>query len=254
MKKLFAVATEEVMTSSKLRFCIMLVGVFLMFAAVSTAQAGPAASGAGSNSINGELDALVGGSLWGGDFGYCDNIDPLYESCTKGRNTWKINIEGAILFPLGSGRFSVGPVLGVAYRGNVRSTYAYTGSGTSADIYNDRINSLFVGGRVSAKLGDRVRAFVEAGPSVNTDRYSDLYTSGTYTSNYKYSTTMTAPEEAIGLTFFTSKHVGLTVKYERLDVRAYKEIYGNTGSMTTYETVTHENGVVGGLTFWFGDR
>ena len=252
MKKLFAVATEEVMASSKLRFCTMLVGVFLMFAAASTAQAGPAASGAGSNSINGEFDTLVGGSMWGGDFGYCENPDS-YTTCTKGNNTWKINVEGAILFPVGSGRFSLGPVLGVAYRGNVRNTYTNTYYNES-DVYNDRINSLFVGGRVSAKVGDRIRVFVEAGPSVNTDRNGDLYTRGTYTSNYMYSTTMTAPEEGIDLTFFASKHIGFTVKYERLDVRAYKDTYNNSGSLTIYETVTHENGILGGLTFWLGDR
>ena len=50
------------MISSRLRSCIVLAAVFLMFAGVSTAQTGSAASGTGSN-IKGELDALVGGSL-----------------------------------------------------------------------------------------------------------------------------------------------------------------------------------------------
>lgn len=250
MKNLFAVATEK--KSSKLHFCIMLVGVFLMFAAVSTAQAAPAASGSGSgsSSINAELDTLVGGSMWGGDFGYCDNLSS-YDTCSnRGNNTWKINVEGAILFPVGSGRFSFGPVLGVAYRGGTSQTETYTGDGTETYHYNDRINSLFVGGRVSTKLGDRVRLFVEAGPSVNTDRQSETDVYGSTTSKYLYNATMTAPEEAVGLTYFASKHVGLTIKYERMDIRSYRDVY----SSSQYETIVHENGILGGLTFWFGDR
>lgn len=238
------------MISSRLRSCIVLAAVFLMFAGVSTAQTG---SGTGSN-IKGELDALVGGSLGGGDFGYCDNPGSG-TTCTKGTNTWKINVEGAILFPLGSGRFSVGPVFGVAYRGSVPHTVTYTGDGTQTDSYTDRINSLFVGGRVSAKLADKLQLFVEAGPSVNTDRYNDNYVSGTYTEHYLANTTETAPEEGVGLTYFASNHVGLTVKYERLDIRAYRETEA-TGGTTNYqsETVIHENGIVGGLTFWVGGR
>ncbi len=250
MKNLFAVDAEK--KSSKLRFCIMLVGVFLMFAAVSTAQAAPAASGSGSgsSSISAELDTLVGGSMWGGDFGYCDNLNSNQTCSNRGSNTWKLNVEGAILFPVGSGRFSFGPVFGVAYRGETSQTETYTGSVTETYHYTDRINSLFVGGRVSTKLGDRVRVFVEAGPSVNTDRQNENYVSGTSTSKYLYNTTLTAPEEAVGLTYFASKHVGLTVKYERQDIRSYQDIY----SSSRYETVIHENGILGGLTFWFGDR
>ncbi len=242
------------MISSRLRSCIVLAAAFLMLAGVSTAQTGSAASGIGSN-IKVELDALAGGSLWGGDYGYCDNAGSGY-TCTKGNNnTWKINVEGAILFPLGSGRFSVGPVFGVAYRGSVPHTVTYTGEGTETDGYTDRINSLFVGGRVSAKLGDKLQLFVEAGPSVNTDRYKDNYVSGTYTETYIDNQTLTAPEEGVGLTYFASKHIGFTVKYERLDLRASQNIEA-TGGTTTYQHdfIIHENGIVGGLTFWIGGR
>lgn len=239
------------MISSRLRSCIVLAAAFLMFAGVSTAQTGSATSG-GSN-IKGELDALAGGSLWGGDYGYCDNPSSG-ETCTKGNNTWKINVEGAVLFSLGSGRFSVGPVFGVAYRGSVPHMLTYTGEGSETYNYEDRINSLFVGGRVSVKLADKLQLFVEAGPSVNTDRYQDNYVSGTYFDHYLSNTTLTAPEEGVGLTYFASKHVGFTVKYERQDIRAYREVESEGDDPYQYDTVIHENGIVGGLTLWIGGR
>ncbi|MFZ0978843.1 MAG: hypothetical protein WAN23_05505, partial [Candidatus Acidiferrales bacterium] len=91
-------------------------------------------------------------------------------------------------------------------------------------------------------------------PSVNTDRYKDNYVSGTYTETYIDNQTLTAPEEGVGLTYFASKHVGLTVKYERLDIRAYREVESGGGDPYQYDTVLHENGIVGGLTLWIGGR
>jgi len=206
-----------------------------------------------------ELDTLFGGALFGGSTApdeYITEASDCSESgdtCTHSHNTWKVNIEGAILFPIGSGTFSVGPVFGIAYRGDLRDSISYPSEGgTEVESDHLRKNNLFVGIRGVAKLGDHFRVFLEVGPSVDSlrDTYTDVYPSGSYQDVYSQSAV--SPEEAVGISARLTPMVWLTVKYERQDDRFDRESGSGESDPVFREFVFHENGIVGGLTFLFG--
>jgi hypothetical protein len=198
-----------------------------------------------------QLEALPGVSILGGNKGVCEDISSG-ESCTNGKDAFKFNIQGALLF--GTGAISAGPMVGFEYRTQVTSTLDTgtssdtarpQGGTTSTESEGLRINSFHFGGRLSVPVGSTpFRVNVDAGEAIESLRFNETFGSGGSTSSFTDNETLTAPFIGVSVIYNVCPHIGVTGMYR---YEPMKE--GGSGSS---QFAVHDNDIAGGITINFG--